>query len=74
MHKDNLRKLIRQLEAALIYEEKSLLDSQYACYGKLPGELNKKELKEARTILDTLLIQSLNHANILGELITKYYK
>lgn len=74
MRKTNLKKLISRLQDALIYEEKSLISSQYECYQQLPGNLNPKEMEEARKILDTLLIQSLSHANILGDLIVKCYE
>ena len=73
MEKAQLKKLIRQLENALIFEEKILVENQHNCYKKLPGKLNQKELEQVRTLLDTLLIQSLDHANVLGELIIKYY-
>ncbi|MDO8639396.1 MAG: hypothetical protein Q7R53_00585 [bacterium] len=74
MAKTNLKKLIGRLQDALIYEEKSLIVSQRDCYKNLPGNLNKKEIEEAREMLDALLIQSLSHANILGNLIIKYYE
>ncbi|MDO8435886.1 MAG: hypothetical protein Q7S82_00670 [bacterium] len=74
MGKINLKKLISRLQDALIYEERSLISSQHDCYKNLPGNLSQKEVEEAREMLDTLLIQSLNHANVLGDLIIKYYE
>ena len=62
------------LHEVFIFEEKTLFDFQYDCYAKLPGALNKKELERVRMILDTVMIQTLNHANIISDLIAKFYE
>jgi len=67
------KNLIKQLLKAFIYEEKTLVAFQYSCYRKLPGDFEKEELERAKKILDIIIIQSLNHANILSELIIKFY-
>ncbi len=67
------KKLIKQLQDVFIFEEKALVEFQYDCYKKLPGKLNEKELEQVRAILNTVLVQSLNHANIVGDLIAKIY-
>ena len=74
MNKKTSRNLIEKLKYALIYEEKSLIEFQYECFGKLPGYLNKEELERVRIILDTIIVQSLTHASMLSDLIIKFYK
>lgn len=73
MAKSNSKNLIKKLLDALIYEEKSLIEFQYNCFGQLPGYLNDKELDQVRLILETILSQSLNHSIILGDLIVNFY-
>lgn len=73
MEKRTTKKTLNQLKKAFEYEEKNLIDFLYECYKDLPGNFNEKELQQVRTILDLLIIQSLKHANILTDLIIKYY-
>ncbi|MDO8559361.1 MAG: hypothetical protein Q7R84_03445 [bacterium] len=67
-------KIIKMLHGSFVFEEKTLFDFQYDCYAKLPGSLNKKELKRTKMILDTMMVQTLNHANIISDLIAKFYE
>ena len=67
------KNLIKQLLKAFIYEEKTLVAFQYNCYRQLPGDFEKEELERAKKILDIIIVQSLNHANILSELIINFY-
>lgn len=67
-------KIIKMLRSAFVFEEKTLFDFQYACYEKLPGFLNKKELERVRAILDAIMVQTLNHANIISDLIAKFHE
>jgi len=73
MNKKESEKLIKQLQEAFILEEKGLVEFQFDCYGRLPENLNKEELERVQEILNTLLIQSLNHANIISDLIIELY-
>jgi len=68
------KKLFRQFQEALIYEEKALIEFQIGCLKELPDSLNEREFKMAKTILDTIIIQSLNHINILSDIIVEYYE
>lgn len=74
MRNNPSEKIIKMLRSAFVFEEKSLFEFQYSCYEKLPGFLNKKELERVRMILDTIMVQTLNHANIIGDLIAKFYE
>lgn len=62
------------LHRAFSFEEKLLFEFQYNCYEKLPGSLTKSELERAKMILDTMMVQTLNHANIISDLIAKFYE
>ena len=68
------KKVIKMLSDAFVFEEKSLFEFQYGCYEKLPGFLNKNELRRARMILDIMMVQTLNHANIIGDFLAKFYE
>ena len=74
MSKYSSDKIIKMLHDAFVFEEKTLSEFQYDCYKKLPGQLDKKEFERARMILDVILIQTLNHANIISDLITGFYE
>lgn len=74
MSKTSPEKLIKTLKDAFVFEEKTLLEFQYDCYKKLPGSLNNKELAKARTVLDIIMVQTLNHANIISDLIVQFYE
>ena len=74
MAKSHPQKLIKMLQGAFIFEEKTLFEFQYDCYKKLPGTLNKKELERVRMILDVIMVQTLNHAHIISDLIAEFYE
>ena len=74
MRNNPSRKIIKMLHDSFVFEEKTLLDFQYDCYAKLPGSLNKKELERVRMILDVIMLQTINHANIISDLIAKFYE
>jgi hypothetical protein len=74
-HKQKItKKLIKQLQNAFVFEEKIVMEFQHRCYGELPGNLNEKELDYVRKILELIMIQSLGHAGIVGDLIIKLYE
>lgn len=74
MAKKTPQQVIKELQDAFNFEEKAILEAQYDCYSSLPNNLNAEELKTIRKILDTIMVQSLNHANIIGKLIMDYYE
>lgn len=74
MENNPSEKIIKMLRSAFTYEERLLFEFQYRCYQKLPGSLNKKELEGTRIILDVLMVQTMNHANIISDLIAKFYE
>jgi len=74
MGKQTSGKIIKMLNNAFAFEEKTLFEFQYDCYKKLPGSLNRKELERVRMILDAIMVQTLNHANIISDLIAKFYE
>lgn len=74
MDKKISKKLLKQLQNSFTFEEKTVIEFQYDCYRKLPGNLNEKEIERAGKILDIIMVQSLNHANIISDLILKFYE
>jgi hypothetical protein len=66
--------LVKKLKEALIYEEDALLKVQNECFKDLPGNFNEKELEQVVLILESIIVQSLNHANIVSDLIAKNYE
>ena len=73
MNRKISKRTVKQLRKAFSYEEKGLIEFLYECYKQLPNNFNEKELQQIRSIFDILMIQSLNHANILTDLIIKSY-
>lgn len=67
-------KFLKELESAVGYEERLTLYYLHECYKRLPGKLNLKEVEQIRPLLDLLLVQSINHANILSEILIKFYE
>ncbi|MBL7141603.1 hypothetical protein ISS21_00685 [Patescibacteria group bacterium] len=74
MDKKISKKLLKQLQNSFTFEEKAIMEFQFDCYRKLPGNLNEKETERVRKILDIIMVQSLNHANIISDLILKLYE
>ena len=67
-------KIIKELKDALVYEEDALMRVQQECFRYLPGNFNEQELKKVVEILESIIIQSLGHVNILSSLIIKQYE
>ncbi len=67
-------KTIGAILTAFSYEEKDLIKVLSMCYKELPGNLNEKELLHVMETIDTLLVESFNHGNILADLITSFYE
>ncbi len=74
MAKKTAQDIVMELRDAFNFEEKAILEAQYDCYANLPGRLNEKELEDVRKILDVIMVQTLNHANLIGKLIVAYYE
>ena len=66
--------IIKKLKEALIYEEEALIKVQNECFKNLPADFNEKELEQAVLILESIIVQSLNHVNIVSSLIAKHYE
>lgn len=65
--------VIEKLKKALVYEEQALIKVQNECFRDLPGDFNEKELERVVLILESIIVQSLNHVNIVSSLISKHY-
>lgn len=74
MAKKTAQDVVQELRDAFDFEEKGILEVQYDCYANLPGSLNKRELIDAQKILDVIMVQTLNHANLIAKLIIDYYE
>ncbi|MBI2042575.1 MAG: hypothetical protein HYT21_02415 [Candidatus Nealsonbacteria bacterium] len=65
--------IVKELKDAFNFEEKAILEAQYDCYANLPGRFNERELEDVRKILDVIMVQTMNHANLIAKLIVDYY-
>jgi hypothetical protein len=74
MTDEQRKKIIKELKDALTYEEDALIKVQQECFRHLPGNFNDQELEKAVSLLESIIIQSLGHVNILSSLIVKHYE
>lgn len=74
MSEKQRRKVIKELKDALVYEEDALIKVQQECFRHLPGNFDEQELEKVTAILESIIVQSLGHANILSSLIVKHYE
>ena len=74
MPKKTAQDIVEELRDAFNFEEKAILEAQYDCYANLPGRFTERELEDVRKILDVIMVQSLNHANLIAKLIVDYYE
>ena len=73
MAKKTREQLIRILVKLFNFEEKLAIEFQSECFAALPGKLNEEELARAKNILDIIMIQTMEHASILSDTISKLY-